>query len=478
VSGEGERRRPHRWAVRLVAGGCLAVCAFEAFRHPEPQLTDPLTIALIACAICAAIAYVDFEGTIFLDGSLVPLLLAAIFIGPAAAFVLPLVAEATAWARQRYRVSAALINATVTAAPNLLAAEIFMRVDSRTGFEFYVAIAGATAMTLILNFVLLVTLIGFHDGRPIRPVLSHWRRVVPAFVLNVVLVVAAANVYVNVGAGALAFVLVVVLAFAYLITQVFAARERAERISDLASSRRRLVAQALGAEDRERRRLANYLHDGPVQDLMVVRQELAEATPDVMTQSSHLDTAIESAISQLRQVVSELHPAVLERRGVGRALEVLAREQAERAGFTVSVEIDRLAAQSPDRLVYAVARELVVNVAKHARASHVYVRLTREERKLVISVEDDGRGIDPARRRQAALAGHIGLASIEDRVDAIGGAFSIRPAATGGTVCRVELPEERLAGTKPNERPAAQDRNAGASVPTTNARPPGLGAPH
>jgi signal transduction histidine kinase len=447
VSGEGPARmRPHPWIARAITVGGLAICAIVAFRSSPLQLEEPLTYALLGCAVCAAVAYVDFEETIFIDASIVPLLLAAIFLGPSTGFVLAILVEAAAWARQRYRVSAALINALATGGPNLIAAEIFQQFGERTGVGFYVAIACATGLSLVLNFVLLVGLLRLLDGRPLRMGLASWRRVIPAFVLNAVLVIAAANVYVNVGLGAVVFVLVVVLAFAYLLAEVFAARERADRIADLAESKRRLVAQALGAEDHERRRMADSLHDGPVQDLMAARQELAELEGRSGEDHSRLDHALERAVFQLRKAVAELHPAVLERRGVGRALEDFVQEQAERAGFTATLEIDPVAARSPDRLVYAITRELVTNAAKHSKASHLQVRLTRKEETLSIFVQDDGQGMDESRRRQAAVDGHVGLASIEDRIDALGGKFAVKRPPQGGTACEVDLPLSRLVG--------------------------------
>jgi signal transduction histidine kinase len=408
-------------------------------------LTDPLTFALVACALCAAVAYVDFEDSIFIDASIVPLLLAAIFVGPLATFAVVIAAEAGAWARQRYRISAALINALATGAPSVIAALIFERVETRTGTGFYVAIAAVSAGALILNFVILVPLISLLDRRPLTAGFSHVLRVFPAFALNVVLVIAAANVYVNVGLAAVVFVLAVILAFTYLVAQVFRAREQTIRVAHLASSRQHLAAQVLNAENRERRRLASALHDGPVQDLLTARQDLHEgATPDHQT-SARLDRVLGHALDQLRDVVAELHPAVLERRGIGVALKAVAREQAQRTGLVVDINIDVRVASSRSGLTYTIARELITNAGRHACAKHLRIRLAPTMNALLIEVEDDGVGLTLARRRDALADGHIGLASIEDRVEAVGGTFSVENTPGGGTTCRVVLPLEEPA---------------------------------
>jgi two-component system, NarL family, sensor kinase len=447
VSGRSTWRAWGPTAARVIALAGLAACLVAAAQDAPDDLWAPLTFALIACAFCAAIASVDFEGTVFIDASIVPLLLAAVFAGPAAAFVVVVVAELGAWARQRYRPSAALINTFATGAPTMLAAVFFAQMESRSGPDFYLAIAISSVVALLLNFLILISLIALLDQKPIRPGLSQLPRVVPAIGLDVVLVVAAANVYSNVGLAAVVFVLVAVFAYTYLIAQVFAARESAARVSELASSRQHLAAQVLSTEERERRRLANALHDGPVQNLLVARQELQETAAENGDPVARVDQALEAAIRELRSIVSELHPAMLDRRGVGAVLGTLARDQASRGGLLVHIDIDDEAGRSSDTLVYTVARELIVNVVKHAEARNMWVRLASEPETLVIEVSDDGRGLTDGRRRDALSEGHIGLASIEDRVEAVGGTLALQPRRGGGTTSRVVVP-----GSETNER--------------------------
>jgi signal transduction histidine kinase len=446
---------PRAWqpiAARSIAGFGLLGCLAAAIADTSENLTDPLTLALLVCAFCAAVASVDFEGTVFIDASIVPLLLAAIFAGPAAAFVVVLVAELGAWTRQRYRLSAALINAFATGAPTVLAAELFARVDSRSGAAFYLVIGATGIVALLLNFVLLISLISLLDQKPIRPGLSQLPRVVPAICLDIVLVVAAAAVYSNVGLGAAIFVLLSVFAYTYLVAQVFAARESAARVAELAASRQHLAAQVLDAEQRERRRLANALHDGPVQNLLAARQELQEEDGASAYPLARVNRALEEAVRELRSIVSELHPAMLDRRGVGSVVERVAREQGSRAGLSVHVDVDPEAGGSADTLLYTVARELILNVVKHAEAQNLWLRLGSEPGALVLEVSDDGVGLSVDRRRDALLEGHIGLAAIEDRVEAARGTFTLQERATGGTTCRITVPVGHL-----REEPAAPD---------------------
>jgi two-component system NarL family sensor kinase len=219
----------------------------------------------------------------------------------------------------------------------------------------------------------------------------------------------------------------------------FLLTRRTDEVRELAESRGRLVAQALDAEDHERRRLAEALHDEAIQNLLAARQELSAANGhDLDLVRLGLDRTVE----QLRDAVFDLHPYVLEHAGLTAALEALAEHQARRARFRWQVEVDEAAAGVHDQLVFSIARELVVNAAKHAGASELRVSVRRLDGDIVLEVADDGRGIDPRRVAAAPLAGHIGLASCAERVEALDGSLEIGPREEGGTRIRVTVPAE------------------------------------
>jgi two-component system, NarL family, sensor kinase len=95
-----------------------------------------------------------------------------------------------------------------------------------------------------------------------------------------------------------------------------------------------------------------------------------------------------------------------------------------------------------DQLVLSLARELLVNAAKHSEAEEVTVALARTDGQLMLEVADDGTGIPADRLAQAPGEGHIGLASCAQRVEALGGRFSVASRASGGTRVRATLPME------------------------------------
>jgi two-component system NarL family sensor kinase len=224
---------------------------------------------------------------------------------------------------------------------------------------------------------------------------------------------------------------------AMLLAQVLT--RRAQRIAQLASDRRQLVAEALDTEDRERRRLAEALHDRAIQNLLVARQEIDNGHPDA-TGLGRAREALDGTLRQLRDAAFELHPYTLEQAGLAAALQRVADLEGRRGSFTARVAVSPDATGEHDQLIFSVARELLVNAAKHARASFVSAVVERSGDGVVLEVSDDGEGFRAERRSAALLDGHIGLASITARVEAIGGNVEISSAPGRGTTVRAVLP--------------------------------------
>lgn len=213
---------------------------------------------------------------------------------------------------------------------------------------------------------------------------------------------------------------------------------RAREVAALAASRGRLVAQALDADDRARRRLAEALHDDALQNLLAARQLLGPRDDgDLELVAEGLDRSVQ----QIRDAVFELHPYLLEHAGLRAALQAVADRAGERGGFAPVVRVEPAAEGVHDQLVFSLARELLANAAKHANAQHLELDVTRTDDAVRLRVSDDGRGLDLERVRAAPLRGHIGLASSAERVQAIGGSFSLaRGPGDRGTRVEVELP--------------------------------------
>ena len=227
---------------------------------------------------------------------------------------------------------------------------------------------------------------------------------------------------------------------AVLLSAVLGARDR--RIRAAADERRRLLAQALAAEERERRRLAEVLHDEAIQNLLLARHELRDHHRRHDEDSfQRADGALAATVEQLRGEIFELHPYVLEHAGLRAALTAHAETAARRAGARADVEIDDAPAPAgQEQLVLSLARELLANAARHSEADTIRLRLACDAGALVLTVSDDGRGLSSQQRAAAVAHGHIGLATGAERAAAAGGTFDIRSAPGAGTTVTVRLP--------------------------------------
>jgi two-component system NarL family sensor kinase len=228
---------------------------------------------------------------------------------------------------------------------------------------------------------------------------------------------------------------------ATLVSSVLHQREAA--IAKLAKQRGQLAAHALASEQRERRRLAELLHDESVQTLSLARQELADYHRTGREVSfERARSAIDETMAQIRGEIFELHPYVLDHAGLSAALRAIADRSAVRMGAEITVAVDPAGVGHHDELIVVVTRELLTNAAKHSGASHVVVTVAADHERIELEVRDDGSGFDPARREAALLDGHVGLASSEQRVRSAGGELIVSSAPGRGTTVQAILPPD------------------------------------
>jgi PAS domain S-box-containing protein len=225
------------------------------------------------------------------------------------------------------------------------------------------------------------------------------------------------------------------------ITELRAAEEEVGR---LAEQRGKLVADALDAEDRARQRIAEALHDEVLQDLLAARQDLAEALEEAPRESvARAREGLVRATMMLREAVAELHPVTLSHGGLGAAVKAVADRAARRGAFVCDLEVTPAGAGVHDRVVLGLVRELLENAAKHAGASRVRVRVSRQSGEIRVVVEDDGVGIPPDRLDAALADGHIGLAAAVERMRALDGSLTVGSSPAGGARIEAILPYRR-----------------------------------
>ena len=203
-----------------------------------------------------------------------------------------------------------------------------------------------------------------------------------------------------------------------------------------AATRERLPPYPLADE---RRRLERDLHDGVQNELvalivkLALAQEDAETPPALVETLAGLEARAQAALDSVRNIVRGIYPPVLADFGLAKAL----RAQAARAPINVSLE--GTAPRSTDAAevaVYFACSEAIQNAAKYAgRAAQITLRLRHEQGSLAVRIADDGRGFDPAHTPRGA-----GLQNIRDRIEDLGGTFSLASSPGHGTVLTISLP--------------------------------------
>jgi two-component system NarL family sensor kinase len=216
-------------------------------------------------------------------------------------------------------------------------------------------------------------------------------------------------------------------------------RAELERLRAELDSCRQLVAQVMEAEDAARRRIAQLIHDDALQSLLAAHQELIEAAPG-RAQVMRAHEVVAGSIERLREALVALHPVTLEQGGFEQALGAVARQAERQGGLEVEVGVEVEALGDQDELLLAIARELLANAARHSGADRVTVSLRRAEDAIELEVTDDGRGIEPGEPQRALAEGHIGLASVAQRLQAVGGELELLDAPGGGALARAKLP--------------------------------------
>jgi two-component system NarL family sensor kinase len=204
---------------------------------------------------------------------------------------------------------------------------------------------------------------------------------------------------------------------------------------------RTLVAEVFQAEERERRRLAEDLHDNAIQNLLAARRELEPAAiADPHGREGRAIESIVETLGQLRSEVSSLHPHLLDHVGIAVAIANAAENASARSHFTLALDTDRAEPGPNDRVLLRSASELLANIERHAGAGHVTVRLARDENFDVLTIIDDGAGFDPGAVAATVRPGHIGLLSLRERCEGLGGSLRIDARRGAGTTVTLRLP--------------------------------------
>jgi PAS domain S-box-containing protein len=209
------------------------------------------------------------------------------------------------------------------------------------------------------------------------------------------------------------------------------------------------LRRSIEVSEHERRRWARELHDETLQSLAALRVSLGSALRHDSDEA--LRHMVEDAIDEigreieaLRSLITELRPAALDELGLGAALEALSDRSARTVGLEMDTEVSLTSSNGDPRLspelestIYRLVQEALTNVAKHARAEHVRLRVVERNGSIEVVVQDDGVGFDPR-----SVDEGFGLLGMRERVAMAGGEVDVRSAPGHGTTMRAVLPAQ------------------------------------
>jgi len=226
-------------------------------------------------------------------------------------------------------------------------------------------------------------------------------------------------------------------------------KKQEAEILQLQEALRFYAGHVVKAQEEERRRLAQELHDGTIQELLLVSHRLQDIATNSHGQlpqraKKHLEEVrvlVERIVNEVRGSTQDLRPPILEDMGLVSALRWLTGRLATEDGVSAELRVigkKRRLSVDTEAALFRIAQESLSNVRKHANASAAVVTLEFGEEKVAMSVSDDGRGFElPAKVSEFASQGKLGILGVRGRVHLLKGTCEIESEPGRGTVVRV-----------------------------------------
>lgn len=212
---------------------------------------------------------------------------------------------------------------------------------------------------------------------------------------------------------------------------------------------RELSARAVSMQEAERRAIARELHDSAGQSLTAIRIHM-QLIGDLMAKhgddqrgtdlAARTLTMVDATLEEIRRAVNTLGPAVLDDVGLAEAIDRACVDTAEALGITVDCEVeldDEPLSPALESTAYRLVQEAMTNIARHAEASEVRVRVRKLDGEVHVTVVDDGKGFDPD---DVKIGRSRGLVGMRERTELLGGTLVLESAPGHGATVRAILP--------------------------------------
>ncbi len=221
----------------------------------------------------------------------------------------------------------------------------------------------------------------------------------------------------------------------------------------------------LSIEEEVHKKLARDFHDGPAQtlaslimDIEFIQKLLKRDPSKVEAELLQLKEKATKAMHQARTTMFELRPLVLETEGLKAALEYYVEQLRKTESMSIHLQIEGLEerlSHKVEDIVFAIVREALNNIKKHAQANNVWLTVIRGEKELLTTIRDDGRGFDVAEVEISyATRGSIGLLNLYERAEMLGGQIAIESAPGQGTTVSLTVPLPSTKATPGDKSPS------------------------
>jgi signal transduction histidine kinase len=218
-------------------------------------------------------------------------------------------------------------------------------------------------------------------------------------------------------------------------------RETLADLETVDDQRRRLLTHVVSAQEDERTRIANDIHDDPLQKLVAAKMkiELAGRAGGDSSALHDIGDSLRACISSLRLLLFDLRPPILDEEGVGAAIRYVLQQWKTDVAFDVNDELGLTVPSQTRAIFFRIAHEALSNARKHAQATHLGVDLEAKRGGYLLRIADNGVGFDPA-EVAAINPGHLGLVAMRERAEMAGGKIDLYSLPGSGTVLEVWMP--------------------------------------
>jgi two-component system, NarL family, sensor histidine kinase UhpB len=223
------------------------------------------------------------------------------------------------------------------------------------------------------------------------------------------------------------------------------------RIANHTSQLQAISERAINAQEEERVRIARSLHDDTAQSIsmLIIHLErlgklVPENAPEITRYISDAQNVATKLLENLRKIIWDLRPSILDDLGLFSAIRWYARTNLEKAGMKVDFQASNDITRLPSHLetmLFRIAQEAISNILRHANADKVSIHLWKDAEQIGLEIKDDGRGFDIEKTAGGAVdRKQLGLLGIQERASLVHGGVNIESSPESGTCLRVHIP--------------------------------------